>query len=463
MATLNHVNIDDILAAARPHAAKKGMLFVQCPPPCQPRGLALTSVSLDFVKDWVTEMARMLKAAVDYSEEMHHDALVRNTSLQLCLSVMNHLGFQGEFRPRAYIGKFSLLSLNIRNIVILITIASNTPHTMREKLSPLDEHEVVDTLAGCAKWAIDLLSWLADALFSLMDDPEFQALLQPSRFTEISGFVKKRSDPSLQLVLCSSTRGYVSALCRRLQHLEALSQKAIEFYERKTAMQNAGDPSQQPKNPHILLQNAYKRMQHITQLSLVKISEFDRLLSTLGADVRTAYHTAFSGLASQQQQQQQQKNEGGGGGQAGQKQIDPQVKSAQVRAEMILLLDAQPTPPFLPVLKKFFGSDLRAFRAQTDPAKLYFADYGLLEVSDEPRVLARRKAARTYVDVFKRTEIVPPGLGVAGQQLAWRRCVRCAAVMEDVLPGSRPGFTFVLSQQRRCACGGFWALLSKDI
>ncbi len=110
-----------------------------------------------------------------------------------------------------------------------------------------------------------------------------------------------------------------------------------------------------------------------------------------------------------------------------------------------------------------FGADLRAFRAQTDPSKLFFADYGLLEVSDEPRVLEARKAARTYVDVFKRTEIVPPGMGMGGQQMSWRRCVRCAAVMEDVPPGSRPGFTFVLSQQRRCACGGFWALLSKDI
>ena len=81
----------------------------------------------------------MLKINVDYSEEAHHDQLVRNAHLQLCLSVMNHLGFKGEFQPRTFAGKFAMLALNVRNIVILITIASNTPINLKEKLSPLDE------------------------------------------------------------------------------------------------------------------------------------------------------------------------------------------------------------------------------------------------------------------------------------------------------------------------------------
>jgi mediator of RNA polymerase II transcription subunit 16 len=32
--------------------------------------------------------------------------------------------------------------------------------------------------------------------------------------------------------------------------------------------------------------------------------------------------------------------------------------------------------------------------------------------------------------------------------------------MENVY-GHRPGFTFVLAQQRKCACGGSWGLLHK--
>lgn len=47
-----------------------------------------------------------------------------------------------------------------------------------------------------------------------------------------------------------------------------------------------------------------------------------------------------------------------------------------------------------------------------------------------------------------------------GTPLQWRRCVRCAAVMEDVC-NQKPGLTFVLAQQRRCACGGNWGLLNR--
>jgi mediator of RNA polymerase II transcription subunit 16 len=94
---------------------------------------------LGFPYDWVMEMVRMLKVSVDYSEEAHHDQLVRNNNLQLCLSILNHLGFRGEFKPRPFSGKFAMLALNVRNIVILITIASNTPMNLKEKLIPLDE------------------------------------------------------------------------------------------------------------------------------------------------------------------------------------------------------------------------------------------------------------------------------------------------------------------------------------
>lgn len=52
---------------------------------------------------------------------------------------MNALGYQGDFNSRVFSGKFSMLSLNVRNVVVLITIASNTPLTIKEKLSPLDE------------------------------------------------------------------------------------------------------------------------------------------------------------------------------------------------------------------------------------------------------------------------------------------------------------------------------------
>lgn len=77
---------------------------------------------------------------MDYSDETHHDTLMRNLSLQFCLSIMNSLGFKGEFEKRSFQSKFAMLGLNLRNVVVLITLAGNTPSNIREKMSPLDEH-----------------------------------------------------------------------------------------------------------------------------------------------------------------------------------------------------------------------------------------------------------------------------------------------------------------------------------
>ncbi|CRK21279.1 hypothetical protein BN1723_017911, partial [Verticillium longisporum] len=142
---------------------------------------------------------------------------------------------------------------------------------MREKLNPLDEHEVIDALCGCAQWSVDLLAYLADSLFALLDDPKFTELLQPRNYSEISNYLRSRADPSLQLLLCSATRGFLSAVCRRLTHLDQISHRAIEFYDRRAAMQNATDPSGQSKVATIALNKSYQRMQHIISNSHIKV------------------------------------------------------------------------------------------------------------------------------------------------------------------------------------------------
>lgn len=404
----------------------------------------------------MNEIVRMLKIPVDYSEDTHHDSLVRNSSLQMCLSILNHLGYKGMFQPRSFGSKFAMLALNARNVVILITIASNTPVNIREKLSPLDEHEVVDALSGCAKWSLDLLSWLTDSLFALLDDPQFLALLTPQRFSEMSAYLQSRSDVSLHLLLCSSTRGFLSAVCRRILHLEILSNRAIEFYERRAAISNANDPNAATsKNLHTVLYKAYQKMQRVTSSSLIKVQEFDRLLTVLNNDIRSAYQTSLAALA----------NKTPAGAQGNPKAIEQQIKGAQFHCELNMLLASSPPPSFLQVLLKFFNTDLKNYRAQTDPSKLFFADFDLLEIDDDRRSLSARRARGQYIDAFKRVELVgPPVRGAKELEEAktpqWRRCVRCAAIMEDA-SGSRPGFTFVLAQQRKCSCGGHWALLPR--
>ncbi|KAK0633513.1 mediator complex, subunit Med16 [Immersiella caudata] len=430
-AAYHQMNCDDILAIARPFTQKQ-----------------------DFAYTWIRSIINMVKVPVDYSEESHHDQLVRNHHLQFCLSILNHLGFHGEFQPRSFGGKFAMLALNVRNIVILITIANNTPVNLKEKLSPLDDPEVVEALAGCAKWAVDLLSWLSDCIFGLINDATFRSMLEdPRQFPELSTYMQSRGDVSLHLLLCSSTRGFLSAACRRLIHLEALSNRAIQYYEQRHLAQ-ALQGGENAARPTPVLYVAYMKMQRATSSTLIKVAEFEKLVAALSIEIRTSYQKALAGLAARSQQDPKP------GQQQGQDQL---IKRAQAHAELDMLLAGNPPPSFREMLLRFFKTNVQAFKAQTDPAKLYFANFELLEVEDDPQSLERRKAKGEYIDVFKRVALASGSKGGEGEDAPgpqWRRCARCASVMEDV-QGNRPGFTFVLAQQRKCSCGGNWGLLPK--
>ncbi|KAF7557671.1 hypothetical protein G7046_g5986 [Stylonectria norvegica] len=426
-------NYDDLLAIVRPFATKPSRFS---------RLFCVMDLPLtlpDFTQDWITEIIKILKVQVDYSDEIHHDSLVRNGSLQQCLSIMNGLGFRGEYHRRSFQGKFSMLSLNVRNVVVLITIASNTPLTVREKLSPLDEPEVVSTLAGCAKWSLDLISWLIDSLFELMNDDDFIQLLKPQRYHEIAPYLRAKNNISLHFMFSSSSRGFLSAICRRLGHLEALSRRAIDFYHRQSTVGDGTGASKSAPQ----LQLAYEKMQHYTSTGLVKVAEFEQLCAVLGKDIRQTYQKVLPNLVKAQPNAPQGK------------QIDMAVKATRVKFELAILLSATPPPAFIPIMNKFFAQDLREFRGLTDPTRLFFANYDLLEVNDDrPSLAARQASGIKYVDGFNRMEIqMEP-------ERQWRRCTRCTAVMKDTF-GSRPGFTFVLGQQRKCPCGGHWTLLPK--
>lgn len=301
--------------------------------------------------------------------------------------------------------------------------------------------EVVDALAGCAKWSLDLLAWIADSLFELMGDEKFQEFLVPQKFSEMTAYLHERNDIALHLLLCSCSRSFLSALCRRIAHLDSVSTKANDFYRRQAAQ---AEQSGTAKLPSSQLQQAYQRMQQVTSSSLIKVTEFEKLLNVMGADIKQTYQAFLPNLVKQSSNPPQGK------------QIDLAMKAAQVQLELFMLLAKSPPPAFLPVIKKLFARDLKAFRAHTDPANLFFADFSPLGVQDDKRSLAARAArGGVYYDVFKRVELR------AGTGKQWRRCVRCASIMEDVF-GNKPGYTFVLGQQRKCSCGGQWALLQKD-
>lgn len=116
--TYQTTNYDDILAVTRPFVEK------------HPR----------FLNDLVSTLVFMLGVNVDCSEESS-DNLVRNMHLLFVMSILNHFGFRGDFKPRSFNGRSAMLSLNVRHVIILVTLASNTPNSPNSpiKISPLDE------------------------------------------------------------------------------------------------------------------------------------------------------------------------------------------------------------------------------------------------------------------------------------------------------------------------------------
>jgi mediator of RNA polymerase II transcription subunit 16, fungi type len=84
-----------------------------------------------------------LKFHVDYSEETHHDTLIRNPSIQVCLSTHNSLGYNGDPQPRKFGAKIGWISMQIRNCVVLMTMASSmkmaAPENPQKKISGLED------------------------------------------------------------------------------------------------------------------------------------------------------------------------------------------------------------------------------------------------------------------------------------------------------------------------------------
>lgn len=133
---MRNVNYDDLLATANKHAtARKSDILEMVD--------VHSLIQPEFAYDWLTDLSRILKVHMDYSEESHHDVLVRNTTIQLCLCIQNSLGFKGEFNPRTFSGKFAWLVLQLRNIVVLVTMAANLTVPQSgpdsDKKSPLED------------------------------------------------------------------------------------------------------------------------------------------------------------------------------------------------------------------------------------------------------------------------------------------------------------------------------------
>ncbi|OBT52775.1 hypothetical protein VE04_06832 [Pseudogymnoascus sp. 24MN13] len=393
-----------------------------------------------FAFDLVSEVSKILKFNVDYSEESHHDSLIRNPSIQISLSIQNALGYNGDAHKRTFESKIAWISLQLRNCVVLITMAMNIRVPIpdqQKKVLGLEDSEVIRLLAGSVRWCLDLMSWLIDCLLHPEDPEVFES-------------VTKGEDGSIPLLKGSSQESR-----RRLAHLDYTARKAMS-----AAQSVSAPPGQSAPLISNSLRSSYTAIATLTASSIVPISRFEAVVARVADVVKEAYTAAK--FPSQQQAQ----------GAPG--------DSKRNNVEQGILFGAPLPEVMAPAISRIFSEELPKLRAEIDPSRLFFHDFGILGLPESNASAGKGAAEGSAttssaqyrvnhtIDIFSR---VPIQLGMEPEEAQgidargsrpgrrWRRCVRCAAAMEDI-HSLTPPVQFLIMQQRRCYCGGNWDILA---
>jgi mediator of RNA polymerase II transcription subunit 16 len=184
----------------------------------------------------------------------------------------------------------------------------------------------------------------------------------------------------------------------------------------------------------------------------------ENLITAVSTLVKNAYNSNYPPLAGSQQ-----------------------AEYARRALEIKMLFGSSFPDAFKTVIVELFKKDglLEIVRNEIDPAKLFFADFSMLEVDEDAASVAKRKSSHVTMDSFRKGWMVNPSsaspaprhvmtlatglMGMNGAQGArWRRCARCAAAMEDVFT-QRTSLQWLVMQQRRCFCGGYFDTITPGL
>ena len=148
--------------------------------------------------------------------------------------------------------------------------------------------------------------------------------------------------------------------------------------------------------------------------------------------------------------------------------VSPKIHITKVQLTTNEILVAIPDC-FKTVIVGIFRKEglLDSIRGEIDLPKLFFADFSILEVDEDEWSIDQRKKKNMTMDGFRKIWLPNPkkldavlattkaDQGAKGPPPRWKRCARCASVMDDVL-SQRHSLSWLTMQQRRCFCGGYW-------
>ncbi|KAI9840028.1 MAG: hypothetical protein M1819_000220 [Sarea resinae] len=350
----------------------------------------------NFDYEFLYYVYRSLSINVDYSIDPAHEKLFKNSMIQRCLSIQNSLGYKGAQKPRSLLGKIAWVTLNLRFTSLTFAFSFNNfkgagPGHENDVLRP----DALLSLLGVVKWSIDVMNFLVDELFSLADAVKGHA----GDRSYVEGEVSKMNSPALYLVLASVPRVFLRYNCRCLRGLMGNAQKGFQ----------AGVEGEQRR--------VFKSLANVIEGSMVKVSQFERILGEIDHDIRGAYqHSSIS-------------------------------DADRALAEKSLLYNGDIPEALAPVLERLLTTMLNKLRNEVDPADLYFANHSWLGLIDDEETRDYRR--RHVVDAVKKVPL-PKGTRL-------RRCTRCCSYMEDIM--GHIGMTvWMSSMHRMCLCGSLWML-----
>ena len=270
--------------------------------------------------------------------------------------------------------------------------------------------ETVHILIGLVSWSMTLISYIVDELFVLGDfledhegagDGDLDFLNARSKPPEQVKFiqnptkycpVRETNSPALLLLLVSSSRNF-------------LKYNSIPL---KAFMQAC--KSQPPQTP---LRLAYQELGAVFQKSLVSVSQFERLLSQVEDGIKTACQTTGIG------------------------------ETERSAIEKAMLLRAEIPTILFGTVRDLLTKTAASLKNEVDVAELYFANVASLGLTNDNS--SKRWRKEHPLDAMRKIEL---------RGVSTRRCTRCAAVMEDLLP-TRTASAMV-SQTKHCFCGSWW-------
>lgn len=332
-------------------------------------------------------------------------------------------------------------------------------------------------LTGSIEWCLDLMSYIIDGLLNPTKADLFNPLKaldsNVSTLQDITTKLHADGNISLHLLLCSGTRGYLTAICRRLTHLDYTARKAMAT----AAAQNSATQAGQAQSEHISnsLRNSYTTVATLTSAAVVQIRVFEQFLTNIATAVKDSYSTA--GLSSTPAP-----------GQPPNMTNDSHERKNKI--EQALLFGGPLPEELRGAMSQIFNTYLPEVRAGIDPARLFFHDFSILAISPETATAAHTNLSTSSTAKKPKHALVSPhfdsflrvplgryphtpddmqkgvvsvsGAAASGsKEKRFRRCVRCAAVMED-LNSRRAAVSFLIMQQRRCFCGGNWVILKGE-